>query len=327
MKLIFLFTLTVVTLARASGSVENEANDVLNVQLGLASSASSLSFKNSLISSGSQVTYNSNSGGTVGISLGYRNLGFSLASSVPPEEVAQKGISKQTDYSVRFLGRNSYSARYQKNTGYYIKDSVQADGTYLRKPDLQTEKIHLEWIHNFYHQDLSLPAVFSYSGRQLEPNWTFLTIMQLNKSLISDNSSVIEVSQQGKLPEFSQYKKIDRTSASLGVGLAGALSYQNFQLGLLVTAAGSLEEKKFTNTNDVTTRDSTGSSAANAFLNFGYNAKKHQFGMTILISNYALKVGPETLDESTQEFRLFYGYRFSGVNLGETVNTVSSWLD
>lgn len=326
MKLL-LTTILIFSSVFSFASVENEASDVLNVQLGLSSSASNLKFKNSLISNGSQVTYESNSGGSLGLSVGYRNLGISVGSSVPPEQTDKKGASEQTDYAVRFLGRNSYSARYQKNTGYFIKDSQQADGTFLRKSDLRTEKIHLEWIHNFSHEDLSLPAVFSYSGRQLQPNWTFLTVAQLNKSLISDGSSIIETSQQAKLPQFSQYKKIDRASASLGVGLAGALIYENFQAGLLVTVGGSLEEKRFTDINEVTTKDSTGSSAANAFMNFGYNAKKHQLGLTILISNYALKAGPETLDESTQEFRLFYGYRFSGVNLGTAVNTVSSWLD
>jgi hypothetical protein len=260
--------------------------------------------------------------------LGYRNLGLGISSAQAASDTQLKGTSQFQDYSVRLLGRHTFNIAYQKTKGFYVKNSQQPiTGAYLQKPDLSVEKISLQWLYNFYHDDLSLPAAFSYSGRQTDSAWTVLTFAQLNKTDIDDNSSLIVPSSQVFYPEFSKYSRINRNSASLGVGLAWALVYNNFQFSALATVGGSIEEKIYTDLNGNTSSDSAGSSAANFFLNAGYNGKKNQVGLTLVTLGYSTKLGRESLDESVQDVRVFYGYRFDGVNLGSTINAISAWFD
>lgn len=311
----------------ASGAVEKEGPNILNVQIGFSGNANGFDFKNSAVSGDDLLKYSTNAPGRFGLSLGYRNLGLGISESVPAGDTDKKGDSRLESYSLRLFGKNTYNLSYQKNTGFYVNGSENASGVFTQKPDLQLQKISFEWIHNFYDDDFSLPAVFSYSGRQKSSGWGIVSLLQIDKSDLSNSASLVDPSQQANLPQFSQYKSFERNSASAGVGLAGVYVYENFQLAALLSLGGSIEEKIFTDLNGNDNHDSAGSTVSKIYLNTGYNGEKNQFGATLVVNDYNTKLGTESLDQLSLDIRIFYGYRFDGVDFGHAINTVSSWLD
>ncbi len=172
-----------------------------------------------------------------------------------------------------------------------------------------------------------MPATFNFSGRQNETTWASLIFVNLNKTTITDQGSFVPTDLQSSFPKYSLYKKIDRNSAGAGLGLAGVYVYANFQAALLLTVGGSLEQKSFFDLNDSMTADSSGSTSVNAFVNLGYNGKKHQLGLSLFNNAFETKIEKESLNQASQDIRIFYGYRFDGVNLGAGINWVSSLLD
>ncbi len=322
------FLISSSSLVYASSSVQREADDILNVQTGFAGNSSTIDFRNEGLPGSPTAGYESNTPGKIGVSLGYRNLGLGLSASTPPDDTTKKGESQIQDYSLRLLGRNTFNFGYQYTKGFYQKSSADAStGIYQQKPDMQVKRLSFMWMHNFFHEDLSLPAVFNYSGRQLTSGWTALTFVQLNRSSIEDSSAIISSTQAAQFPILSPYKKFTRDSVAAGVGLAGALVYESFQIGTLVSVGGSLEEKTFTDTMDVKRKDSSGGSPVNIFLNAGYNGKKHQVGASFFFNSYNTKLGSESINDAANEVRFFYGYRFDGVNLGGFINGISAILD
>lgn len=183
------------------------------------------------------------------------------------------------------------------------------------------------WMRNFFHEDLSLPAVFNYSGRQLSSAWTAVSFVQMSRSSIEDSSPIISSGQASLFPILSPYKKITRDSVAAGAGLAGVLVYESFQLAALVSVGGSLDEKTFTDTLDEKRKDNSGGAPVNVFLNAGYNGKKHQVGASFFFNSYSAKLGSESIVDATNEVRMFYGYRFDDVNMGGFLNGISAFLD
>lgn len=316
------------TLVWAQSSVEKEADRVLNVQPSFMTSTLALRFKNQSISEENLIEYESNASGRFGTSLGYRNLGLTVATSLPPVDTEYRGSSSLQDYSLRFLGRHTWDFSYQKNIGFYQRN--YADPVTLVHPQrakLSMERLSALWMYNFYHEDLSLPATFNYSGWQRSSGWTPLAFVNLNRTVVSDNVSIVPTTQKSSFPNLTTYKKIDRNSLALGLGIAGSFVYKNFQASLLTTIGGSLEQKTFYDTTDGTSSDTSGSAPANLFFNLGYNGEYHQFGLSVFAGSFDTKSGTEIISQYNQDARFFYGYRFDEVNLGSFVNTISDWLD
>ncbi len=306
-----------------------EADDMLNVQLDVASSILSNQIGPPTIETGrNKLRYEPNVSEKTGISLGYRNLGlgFSFQSSTSNEDL--KGESSTQDYSLRLLGKNSFEVSYQKAEGFYLLDSENEFGSgFYRKPNMVTSRTAIQWIHNYHHDDISLPASFNYSGWQKKSGWGFLTFINANRATTRDESTFIPSSLASSYTEFADITAVERSSAGLGIGLAGALVWRGFQLATLITVGSSYNSVRYEKVSKLDEKISGSSSTSNVYINLGYNGSRNQFGLSFFNNSNVIARNSEKFEQSRTDVRAFYGYRFSDVNLGRLANTVSSWLD
>lgn len=310
-------------------SVEKENDDILNVQFVVSNSSLITTFGPPTITGNrKELSYEPNLSGDTGVSIGYRNLGIGLSSQNKSRENDPLGISSTQNYSFRLLGKNSFEASYQQVKGFYLKNSIDEfnSGYYLR-PEMKVERTAAQWIYNFHDKDISLPALFSYSGRQTSSAWGILSFLNANRVVTSDQGALIPAGQSANFSEFADIKDIDRLSFGAGVGLAGALVYEGFQFGALITLGGATSQVRYTKVDQVKDSASETSSTANTFFNLGYNGKKHQLGASLFVTSNTIEKNKERLNQQRSEIKVFYGYRFSGVNLGSIPNGISSWFD
>jgi hypothetical protein len=313
----------------ATASVQKEGDDILNVQLFVSNSSLVTNFGPPTITgTRRELSYEPNLRGDNGLSIGYRNLGFGLSSQNKNTPNDPLGVSSTQNYSVRLLGKNSFEASHQQVRGFYLKNSLDEFNTgYYLKPEMKVERTSAQWIYNFHDKDISLPALFNYSGRQTSSAWGLLVFLNTNRVITSDQGALIPASQSSNFSEFAEIKDIDRFSFGGGVGLAGALAYGGFQMGALLTLGNASNQVRYTKTDLTTEAKSDSSSTANIFLNLGYNGKKHQVGASWFLASNTIEKNKERLDQQRSEIKIFYGYRIGGVNLGSIPNSISSWFD
>lgn len=310
-------------------SVEKEGDDILNVQLVTSNSSLVTAFRPPTVAgTRKELSYEPNLRGDYGASIGYRNLGLGLSSqhkNIPNDPL---GISSTQNYSFRLLGKNSLEASYQQVKGFYLKNSLDEFNTgYYLRPEMKVERTSAQWIYNFHDKDISLPALFNYSGRQTSSAWGFLVFANANRTITNDQGALIPAVQSGNFSEFADIKDIDRLSFGAGFGLAGALAYEGFQLGALLTLGNATSQVRYTKTDLLSESKSDSSGTSNVFLNLGYNGKKHQLGASLFVTSNTIEKKLERLDQQRSEIKIFYGYRIGGVNLGSIPNGISSWFN
>ncbi len=302
---------------------------MLNVQLDVSRSILATEIGPPTVFQGrNSLKYEPNTGVRSGASIGYRNIGLGFSSQGSAEDVENRVSSKAQDYSLRLLGKNSFDLSYQSANGFYLLDSSgEFNSGYCRKPDMKMERTAFQWIHNFNSKDISLPAMFNYSGWQKDSNWGFLFFANANQVNTSDPSTFIPPSLTTSFTEFANVTEVNRTSYGTGVGLSGALVCGGFQLAALLTVGTAYNSVNYSFLNASNEKINGNSTTANIFLNAGYNGSRNQFGFSVFTSSNTIQRNIEKFEQSRSDFRFFYGYRFSDVNLGGAINGISSWLD
>lgn len=254
------------------------------------------------------------------ISLGYANFGLSASAKNPNTTIddTKYGISKETDFQIRFFGKRlTHEFFYQTYRGYYLKNSsdvvpvFDTSGPFLQQPDMVTEAGGLNLIYNFNPDNYNMGATFNQSARQVESGGAWLGIFSLNRHRFTNSGSFVLGTAVGQYPDFESVRSVNVYSASAGGGGAYTLTYANYYLGSMLLMSYCAEKAYVEST--TANRNSESSLSNMRFhlkLGLGYNGDTFLAGFRFNLDNNNFDFSGAKVGLNTNEVQLHVGWRF-----------------
>lgn len=311
-----------------------QQDDSLKMEIGIISPTLSYQIKAPSEVSSSQVKYQPHSTSKTALGFSYRNIGASISSTNPASDESnlQLGKTKSTDVQLRFFGKRTYEFFYQSYEGYYIQNSEDIDPIYsgsatkIQRPDIKTKNYGFNFYWNVNDKDFSQAVAYDQMGVQKQSAWGLSWLVHASQSSIEGQTELVPPAFAAPFGQLASIKHLIRNTLAGGVGVGGIASWQNLYIaGLLALGLGHQSLYYQDNTPDVGKEATTGSYVS-ARIGFGYNGSKNVLGFQILNDAVNTTLLKGEITGATTEFKLFYAYRFDGVNLGP-LNYISSWLD
>lgn len=311
-----------------------QPDDNLKVELGAVAPNYNFEIKSPAETSSSLIKYQPHSPSKTALGFSYRNIGASVSSSNPTSDDSniQQGKTKSTDLQFRFFGKRTYEFFYQSYEGYYIENSADVDATYsgssnkILRPDIKTKNYGFNFYWNINDKDFSQAIAYDQMGTQKQSAWGLSWLLHASQSSIEGDSELVPTSKASSFGQIATIKHIMRTSLAGGVGIGGIASWNNLYLaGLLALGLGT-QNISYQDNTQVEGKDNVAGTYVSARLGLGYNGPKNVIGIQLLNDAVNTTILKGQITGTTTEFKLFYAYRFDGVNI-PPLNYISSWLD
>lgn len=319
----------------ASASWSKQPEDNLKVELGISTPTLAYSVKAPKEISKSVINYQPHSTSKTALGLSYRNIGASISTINPAsdESTLKLGHSKSNDLQLRLFGKRTYELFYQTYEGYYIENSADIDSNYtnsdfkILRPDIKTKNYGFNFYWNVNEKDFSQAIAYDQMGVQKSSAWGLSWLAHGSQSSIEGDSPLVPDSEFNNFGNLAQLKHLHRNNLAVGVGLGGILSWKNLYLaGLLALGLGSQNITYQMNDSTLNGSDNITGTYVSGRASLGFNGPRNVVGLQILSDSVTTSILKGEITGSSMEFKLFYAYRFDGVNI-KTLNYISSWFD
>lgn len=328
--ILLLLALSITSLA----SWSKQPNDNLKVELGAVAPNYNFEIKSPAEISSSVIKYQPHSPSKTAVGFSYRNIGASLSSTNPTSDDsnAQLGKTRSTDLQFRFFGKRTYEFFYQTYEGYYIENSADVDNSYsgssnrIQRPDIKTKNYGFSFYWNINDKDFSQAIAYDQMGTQKESAWGLSWLLHASQSSIEGDSELVPTSKASAFGQIASIRHLMRTTLEGGIGIGGIASFNNFYLaGLLALGLGT-QNISYQDNSQSEGKDNVAGTYVSARLGLGYNGPKNVIGIQLLNDAVNTTILKGQITGTTTEFKLFYAYRFEGINI-PPLNYISSWLD
>lgn len=315
-------------------SWSKQPDDNLKLELGAISPNYNFEIKAPTEISSSVVKFQPHSPSKSALGFSYRNIGINLSSTNPTSDDSnlQLGKTRSTDLQFRFFGKRTYEFFYQTYEGYYIENSADIDSSYsgssnrIQRPDVKTKNYGFNFYWNINDKDFSQAIAYDQMGTQKESAWGLSWLLHTSQSSIEGDTTLIPSTKSAEFGQIASIKHLMRTTIAGGIGIGGIASWSNIYLaGLLALGLGS-QNVSYQDDGTIEGKNSTAGTYVSTRISLGYNGLKNVFGVQILNDSVNTTILKSQITGSTTEFKLFYAYRFDGINI-PPLNYISSWLD
>lgn len=283
--------------------------------------------------SNKKINYSPNSNGRLFSSVDYRNLGISFGSSSGSNvnEINEKGQSNITDFQIRMFGKRTYELFYQRYQGFFISNSEDVDSSYngankIKRADIETRSYGLNFAWNFNDKNFSPQVAFAQMGQQKKSDWSWMMFTSLSDFEVQGETALVPSTVKSDFGRIGSLQHIKTQSFSMGLGLGGIAAWEGLYITALLGVGGGAQITTAQFEGLADEKNTQGSSVSMFRIGLGYNGEKH-----ILAANYwgdsvAISVGDGRFISSITQFSLYYGYKFSNVNV-PIANQISALFD
>lgn len=311
-----------------------QADDNLKVELGIISPTLSFDIKVPKEISLSKIKYQPNTQSKTALGLSYRNIGASISSTNPTsdENNLKYGKSKSTDLQFRFFGKRTYEFFYQTYQGYYIDNSADIDSSYgnsstkIQRPDIKTKNYGINFYWNLNEKDFSQAIAYDQMGTQKDSAWGLSWLIHASQSSIEGESQLVPQNAALSFGDLASITHLHRNTLATGMGIGGIASWSDLYVAALLAVGFGYQGLTYESVSLAPGKDSITGSYASGRLGLGYNGKKNIFGIQLLTDSVTSTLLKGEITGSAIELKVFYAYRFDGVNLG-FLNYISAWFD
>lgn len=308
--------------------------DELKLELGIGQASYPLEIRNTPGALPTVIELRPNSPSKTILGFSYRNIGLSygFTNTPEPELIERLGETKSSDLSLRFIGRHSFEFSNSKISGYYIDNSQDLDPTYagspnrIKRSDVSTSNFNFNYLYNFDHEDFSFTAFLNQTDRHTSSGWGRFFFAGYDQYEVNSTEALLPTDLSAPLGEIGRLQTVQRKVLFAGLGLGGILSSGKWYLGGILGVGPSLKEGKAV-LNGLGEEELPRSGTFQTVrLGLGYNGELHVFGLQIIANGGETPIRNGSLFAQNTDTKVFYAYRFKGVNV-PPLNFVSDIFD
>jgi len=252
-----------------------------------------------------------------GLSLAYNGwIGVSAAGKgdLRQEDQALKGDTSYTDFRFRFPWRRiSFEFGYQRTRGFFAENTSafdsSANGTYLKRPDLQLESKYLQMIAVLKPDRYSLAAAFDQSEQHVSDGGSLLAVLQFIETGFSDSQAIIPVPLQASFGSEALVNRGLFRTVNMGIGYGHLFRFREtvYAFGQILAGVGAQMGKSYSDTQEFSANES--SFLLKADLGFGTNGEDWVSGILFSIDSNSNKTSATELSRRLTLLQIFVGYR------------------